>query len=91
MIAKPSLPIFAKGGGPSNKAFAKGGSDRMLGKGDRTRTAPSDAANVQAAGVTGHKTPGKNPKQATGGPKLPRNVTAAVPAKPGRSGAVRGR
>jgi len=72
-------------------AFAKGGTTQMLGKGDRTRTAPSDAANVQAAGVTGHKTPGRNMKQPTGGPKLPRNVTVAAPAKPGRSGAVRGR
>jgi len=85
MIAKPSLPIFAKGGGPSNKPFAKGGSDRMLGKGDRTTTRPSDAANTQAAGVTGHKTPGKNLKQPTGGSRTPSDRSLAVAAKPGRT------
>ena len=91
MIAKPSLPIFAKGGGPSNKTFAKGGSDRMLGKGDRTTTASKDAANTQAAGVTGHKTPGKNLKQPTGGPKTPRGVSAAAPASAGHTAPRKGR
>jgi hypothetical protein len=65
-----------------------GGSNKMFGKGDRTKTAPSDAASRQAQGVTGHKTSGQNLKQATGGPKTPRGTSAVLPARPGRTGAV---
>src|SRR5215471_7094054 len=37
--------------------FAEGGeSDRMFGKGDRTKVAPSEAANPQKPGGTGHRT-----------------------------------
>jgi hypothetical protein len=63
----------------------------MFGKGDRTTTASKDAANTQAAGVTGHKTPGKNLKQATGGSKTSSDRSLAVPAKPGRTGGVKAR
>jgi hypothetical protein len=39
------------------KKFASGGgSNRMFGTGDRAKTAPSDAANQQAPGRTGHLT-----------------------------------
>ena len=34
----------------------RGGSNRMAGKGDRTKTAPEDAAGKQQAGGTAHKT-----------------------------------
>ena len=48
----------------------------------RTTTASSDAANTQAQGVTGHKTPGRNLKPAAGGQAS--RSAASVPAKGGR-------
>jgi hypothetical protein len=68
--------------------FAKGGAaNRMLGKGDRTRTASSDAANTQAQGVTGHKTSlGQNLKQAAGGSRTSGAASLSKPAAPGRTG-----
>lgn len=48
-------------------AFAKGGDTPMFGKGDRTVTAPSDAAGSQASGVTEHDPEGSGGKFAKGG------------------------
>jgi len=62
-VAKGSLP------GSQNRApLAKGGgSDRMAGRGDRTITADTDAANPQRPGSTGHRTGGDTKKLAKGG------------------------
>ena len=64
--------------------FAEGGSTKMLGKGDRTRTAPSDAANAQAPGVTEHKTSGRNLTRASGGPRMS-GPSLSMPAKAGHT------
>ena len=48
--------------------FAEGGgSNRMAGKGDRTKTSPTDAAGKQQPGGTGHRTGGDTKKLAKGG------------------------
>src|SRR5262249_60536225 len=48
--------------------FAEGGgSNRMAGKGDRTKTSPTDAAGKQQPGGTGHRTGGGTQKLAKGG------------------------
>jgi hypothetical protein len=80
MIGKPKPKSRIEHG----TTFAKGGATMMLGKGDRTRTASSDAANVQTAGRTGHKTSGKNLKHAEGGPRTS-GTSVSEKAKPGRT------
>lgn len=47
--------------------FAKGGDTPMFGHGDRTTTAPSDAAGTQTAGVTEHDPKDSGSKFAAGG------------------------
>ena len=61
-----------------NVRFAKGGAaNRMLGKGDRTRTAgPRFRQHPSCRRDRRHKTPGKNPKRAAGGSKPPRRWTS---------------
>jgi len=66
-------------------AFAKGGGPRMLGKGDRTITAESEAAAPQGAGVTGHRTRDRGGKYAEGG-KVKVTGGVARPARPGSCG-----
>ena len=47
--------------------FAKGGNTPMFGKGDRTVTAPSDAAGQQEEGTTAHDPEDTGSKFAKGG------------------------
>jgi hypothetical protein len=62
-------------------AFARGGSTRMLGKGDRTTTATEDAAGRQTPGQTTTKSQ-DNPKFARGGKRIP-GFSVSLPAQPG--------
>jgi hypothetical protein len=66
-------------------SYARGGQDHMAGKGTRTTTAPSDAANTQAQGVTGHKTSGGNLKSAKGGSRTSSAASLPKPAAPGHT------
>ena len=61
--------------------FAEGGSTKMAGRGDRTITAPSDAADKQQPGSTAHKT-------GSGGGKVRREGAGGLarPAKAGQTG-----
>jgi hypothetical protein len=72
MIAKPKPQhgvIFARGG--------SGPANRMV---------REQAAGPAKAGITGKKqTPAPGAKQASGGPKTPRGVSAAVPASAGHT------
>lgn len=63
-----------------DKTFAKGGQTRML---------PKQSAGPQKPGGTAHAVnPGA--KRAAGGPPV-RGVSASTPAKPGRTGPLKGR
>jgi hypothetical protein len=67
--------------------YAEGGSTQMLGKGDRTITAASDAAVTQQPGSTAHKTSARGGKLTMGGSRhgmFPRQ--AAEPAAAGQTG-----
>src|SRR5262249_31623526 len=73
-IRVPSGTEYYVSGGaveaPQKKStpFAKGGGrEEMFGKGDRTRTSPTDAAGKQQPGGTGHRTGGDTKKLAKGG------------------------
>src|SRR5262245_42998911 len=50
-----------------NAALAEGGKTSMLGRGDRTKTAPTDAAGKQQPGSTAHKTSSRGSILAEGG------------------------
>lgn len=64
--------------------FAKGGNTPMFGKGDRTTTAPSDAAGSQASGVTEHDPDGgSGDKFAKGGSGKMFGYEGAQPARAG--------
>jgi len=65
----------------SSAEFAEGGSAKMAGRGDRTITAPSDAANEQRPGSTAHKT-------GSGGGKVRREGVGGLAraAKAGQTG-----
>jgi hypothetical protein len=52
---------------PLRADLAEGGDPKMLGKGDRTRTASADAAGTQQAGSTAHKTSSRGSTLAEGG------------------------
>lgn len=63
--------------------FAKGGDTPMFGKGDRTTTAPSDAAGEQKPGVTEHDPEGSGSKFAKGGSGKMFGYAGAEPARAG--------
>jgi hypothetical protein len=67
-----------------NAAFSKGGETKMFGRGDRTVTAPMDAAGKQTAGRTGQRSKA-NPRFAKGGDTPMLGEQAADPASPGRT------
>ena len=70
---------------PKRAAFAKGGGPKMLGRGDRTRTASKDSAGKQAPGRTGHMTSSRGSALAEGGDTKMFKRQAADPAPPGRT------
>jgi len=70
-----------------NAAFAKGGNTPMFGKGDRTTTAPSDAAGEQEAGCTAHDTNGSGGKFAQGGSGKMFGYAGSQPAQAGKTSA----
>jgi hypothetical protein len=63
--------------------FAKGGNTPMFGKGDRTTTAPSDAAGSQEAGTTAHDPENSGEKFAKGGSNKMFGYEGSQPAKGG--------
>lgn len=63
--------------------FAKGGNTPMFGTGDRTTTAPSDAAGSQTAGVTEHDPKGDGGKFAKGGSGKMFGYAGSEPARSG--------
>ncbi len=72
---------------PKQADFAKGGDTPMFGKGDRTVTAPVDAAGTQDAGVTEHDPENSGHKFAKGGSGKMFGYTGAEPAKSGMTSA----
>ena len=70
-----------------NATFAKGGTTPMFGKGDRTVTAPSDAAGEQKPGVTEHDPEGSGGKYASGGSTKMFGYTGSLPAQAGKTSA----
>lgn len=66
-----------------NAEFAKGGKTPMFGHGDRTTTAPSDAAGEQKPGVTEHDPEGAGGKFAKGGGG---KMFGYSPSEPARAG-----
>jgi hypothetical protein len=68
------------------KQYARGGNTPMFGKGDRVKTATSDAAGKQTPAQTSQKSK-DNPKAAKGGPKIPAGSIGGV-ARPARAGAT---
>jgi hypothetical protein len=66
-----------------NAKFAEGGNTPMFGHGDRTTTAPSDAAGSQKPGVTEHDSAGNGGKFAKGGSGKMFGYAASEPAKAG--------
>lgn len=67
--------------------FAKGGNTPMFGHGDRTTTAPSDAAGSQKPGVTEHDPSGSGDKFAKGGSGKMFGYQGSVPATAGQTSA----
>jgi hypothetical protein len=65
---------------------AEGGTTRMAGKGDRTKTSDADAAGKQQPGRTGHKTLDRGSQLAEGGDTPMFKRQAADPAQPGKTG-----
>lgn len=63
--------------------FAKGGNTPMFGHGDRTTTAPSDAAGPQTSGVTEHDPKGEGGKFASGGSGKMFGYSGSLPARAG--------
>jgi hypothetical protein len=64
--------------------FGKGGSTKMLGRGDRTKVATADSAGEQTPAITSQKAKDKR-KFAEGG-TMPRSGGLASPAKPEHTG-----
>jgi len=67
--------------------FAEGGDTPMFGTGDRTKTAPSDAAGPQKSGQTDQGGGGGGGKYAEGGKTKMFGYSPSVPAKEGITGA----
>jgi hypothetical protein len=70
-----------------NADFAKGGKTPMFGHGDRTTTAPSDAAGTQEAGTTAHDPEDSGGKFAKGGSTKMFGYAGSEPAKAGMTSA----
>ena len=71
-----------------NVEFAKGGKTPMFGTGDRTTTAPSDAAGEQKPGVTEHDPDGgSKDKFASGGSTKMFGYAGSQPAQSGKTSA----
>jgi hypothetical protein len=68
---------------PRRAALAKGGETPMFGRGDRTVTAPADAAGEQTPAITGQKSK-SNRKFAEGG--SPHGMAPNRPATPAKAG-----
>ncbi len=66
-----------------NAAFAKGGTTPMFGKGDRTVTAPSDAAGTATPGETYKDPENSGGKHAEGGKTKMFGYTGSLPARGG--------
>lgn len=70
-----------------NVTFAEGGDTHMFGSGDRTTTAPSDAAGEQKPAVTGHEpSGGGGDKYASGGSTKMFGFSPSVKATAGITG-----
>jgi len=67
--------------------FAKGGTTPMFGKGDRTTTAPSDAAGTATPGETYKDPENSGDKFAKGGSTKMFGYEGAVPGSAGQTGA----
>lgn len=67
--------------------FAKGGDTPMFGKGDRTTTAPKDAAGTATPGETYKDPKESGDKFAKGGSTKMFGYEGAVPATAGQTGA----
>lgn len=72
---------------PKNADFAKGGKTPMFGKGDRTTTAPTDAAGSQKPGVTEHDPKDSGDKFACGGTGKMFGYAGSQPAEAGKTSA----
>jgi hypothetical protein len=71
---------------PLRAALAQGGETAMHGQGDRTKTAPADAAGTQQPGSTAHKTSSRGGLLAEGGSRHGMfREQAADPAPAGRT------
>jgi hypothetical protein len=67
--------------------FAEGGDTPMFGQGDRTVTAPADAAGTQSPGRTEqHPDKGGSGKYAEGGKTKMFSYSPSVPQQAGRTG-----
>jgi hypothetical protein len=71
---------------PLRANLAEGGETSMHGKGDRTKTAPADAAGKQQPGSTAHKTSSRGSMLAEGGDTPMFKRQAADPAQGGKTG-----
>lgn len=67
--------------------FAKGGTTPMFGSGDRTTTAPKDAAGEQVPGGTAHNPTDSGSKFAAGGSTKMFGYAGAEPAQAGKTSA----
>lgn len=66
-----------------NVEFAKGGNTPMFGHGDRTTTAPQEAAGEQKPGGTAHNPEGSGGKFASGGSGKMFGYSPSQPAQAG--------
>jgi hypothetical protein len=71
---------------PLRADLAEGGETSMHGRGDRTKTAPTDAAGKQHSGHSGHSTSSRGSVLAEGGDTKMFKRQAADPAQSGRTG-----
>jgi hypothetical protein len=72
---------------PLRADLAEGGDTKMLGKGDRTKTSPTNAAGTQHPGSTAHKTSSRGSMLAEGGSQHGMfKRQAADPAQAGKTG-----
>src|SRR5262249_49095956 len=78
---KPKKPDVQRGA-----AYAEGGSTKMFGKGDRTKTATIDSAGPQQPGRTGQHPDKAGSKFAEGGGNKMVKRQAAEPAMAGKTG-----
>lgn len=72
---------------PKSADFAKGGNTPMFGKGDRTTTAPKDAAGTATPGTTYKDPENSGEKYACGGSTKMFGYAGAQPAEAGKTSA----